>query len=177
MSRKSLLLCALLILLPAPPASAHEGPPFPILVDRRIGPYMTSLWTDPDIGTATVFVVLEPPEGSESLPARTTVKIGVRPISGRLPEVFYTPEPQRVSYGARYLTSVQLDRGEMWRFRVVLDGSEGGGDATAEVMATPNGTLGPIELVLYSMPFLAVGFLWIKAVLRRRASPPAPVSP
>jgi hypothetical protein len=60
---------------------------------------------------------------------------------------------------------------------VVLDGSEGGGDAAAEVMATPNGTLGPIELVLYSMPFLAVGFLWIKAVLRRRASPPAQVSP
>lgn len=164
--RLSILVLMLSSLLPRP-ARAHEGPPFPILVDRRIGPYVASLWTDPDIGTATVFVVLEPPEG-KSLPVRTTVKIGVQPVSGRLEETLYPAEPQPVRYGARYFAAVSLDRGEMWRLRVVLDGSEGGGEAAAEVEATPNGTLGPIELVLYSLPFLAVGFLWLKAVLRRR---------
>jgi hypothetical protein len=40
-----------------------------------------------------------------------------------------------------------------------------------QVQATPDGILGPFGSLVYAFPFLAVGFLWIKAVLRRRASP------
>ena len=80
-------------------------------------------------------------------------------------------EPQKVSYGARYFTPVRLDKEERWRARVLLDGSEGGGELTAEVDATPDGTIGPIALALYLMPFLAVGLLWLKAVMRRREQP------
>jgi hypothetical protein len=150
------------------PARAHEGPPFPIAVDRRVGPYVVSVWTDPDIGTGIFFVVLEPPAGRSSLPARTAVRIGVRPVSGRLAEAVHDAAPQPVRYGARYYAEVPLDQGEMWRVRVLLDGSEGGGELTTEVEATPAGTLGPGELVLYLLPFLAIGFLWLKAFLRRR---------
>jgi hypothetical protein len=149
------------------PALAHQGPPFPILVDRRVGPYLASVWTDPDVGTGTFFVVLEPQEG-RNLPARTRARLGLQPVSRRLEEVIYEAEPQKVSYGARYFTSARLDKEERWRVRVLLDGSAGGGELTAEVEATPDGTIGPIALVLYLMPFLAVGFLWLKAVLRRR---------
>jgi hypothetical protein len=152
------------------PASAHEGPPFPILVDREVGPYIVSVWTDPDIGIGTFFVVLEPPAGKGSgMPARTAVRIGVQPVSGRLPEVLYEAEPQRVRYGARHYSEVKFDQGGIWRVRFLLEGSEGGGELTAEVEPTPDGTLGPFELALYLMPFLAVGFLWLKAVLRRRS--------
>jgi hypothetical protein len=56
----------------------------------------------------------------------------------------------------------------MWRVRVRLDGSEGGGTLAAEVEATPDGTIGPIGLVVYLVPFLAIGFLWLKAAVRRR---------
>jgi hypothetical protein len=166
---RRLILLAVLVaaLLPLHAARAHAGPPFPILVDQRVGPYVASVWTDPDIGTGIVYVVLEPPEGRR-LPARTSVRIGVQPISGRLAEVFYDAEPQRAQAGARYFTQVRFDQGGMWRLRVLLDGSEGSGDLAAEVEATPDGTLGPIELGLYAIPFLAVGFLWMKAVLRRR---------
>jgi hypothetical protein len=57
----------------------------------------------------------------------------------------------------------------MWKVRVLLDGSGGGGELADEVEATPDGTIGPIALIIYPLPFLAVGFLWLKAALRRRA--------
>lgn len=153
---------------PPGPARAHEGPPFPIIMDRTVGPYLVSVWTDPDIGTGTFFVVLEPQEG-RVLPPGTEVHVGVRPVSGRLAEAVYTAVPQEVRYGARYFAEVQFDRGEMWHVRVRLAGPEGGGEVTAEVEATPDGSIGPIGLVVYLLPFLAVGFLWLKAVLRKRA--------
>jgi hypothetical protein len=158
-------------ILPARPAQAHEGPPFAILVDRRAGPYVVDVWGDPDIGTATFFVLLE-----TAPPAGTAVRLGVRPVSGRLPEVTYPAEAQAVRQGARYFTQAALDRGEMWRFRVLLDGPAGRGELAGEVLATPAGSLGPIDLLIYSFPFLAVGFLWLKAVLRRRA-PKTPTTP
>jgi hypothetical protein len=157
---KRLALLALL-LLPAP-LRAHAGPPFPILVDRPVGPWTVSLWTDPDIGTGVVFVILEGP----TVP--TAVRVSAQPVDGGLPEVFYTTERQGRPEDARYFTKVKLDHGGMWRLRVTLDGPRGGGSAAAEVEATPDGVPRPWELGLFLAPFLAVGFLWVKAVLRRR---------
>ena len=177
--RRRLLLVALLLglLPPERPAGAHLGPPFPILVDRRLGPYVVSVWTDPNIGTGIFYVMLEAPPGGR-LPARTRVRVGVQPVSKRLPEVLYEAQPQPVREAARFYTTVRFDRGEMWRTRVLVDGPEGGGTLTAEVEATPAGTIGPIGFVIYGFPFAGVGFLWIKAALRRRAAtrPAAPES-
>lgn len=165
-------LCLLVLgwLAAAGPAGAHQGPPFPILMDVPAGPYIASVWTDPDVGKGLFFVVLEPPAG-KSLPERTRVRIGLRPATGRLPEAVYTAEAQSAGQGTRYFTEVSFDRQEMWKVRVLLDGPAGGGELAAEVEATPDGTIGPIALVIYPLPFLAVGFLWLKAALRRRARP------
>jgi hypothetical protein len=172
-ARLSVFAFLLALALPGRPARAHQGPPFPILTDKSVGPYVASVWTDPDIGTGTFFVVLEAPEGKD-LPARTAVRIGVQPVSGRLREAVYTAESQPVRSGARYYAAIPLDRGEMWRVRVFLDSPQGGGVLTAQVEATPDGTIGPIAIVWYAFPFLAVGFLWLKAALRRKGAPPAP---
>lgn len=158
----------ILLLLGAIPARAHQGPPFPILMDQPAGPYVASVWTDPDVGTGIFYVVLDPPAGA-ALPERTRVRIGLRPASGRLPEVIYTAEPQGSGDETRYYTEVQLDRQEMWKVRVLLDGSKGSAELASEVEATPDGTIGPIALIIYPLPFLAVGFLWLKAALRRRS--------
>jgi hypothetical protein len=162
------LLQILIFGLVALPAWGHQGPPFPILVDQRVGPYVASVWTDPDIGTGTFFVVLEPPKGEKTLPSGTRVRIGVQPISKRLPEIVYDAKPQPVHYGQRHFAEVKLDRGEMWRIRILIESPKGGGQLTSEVEATPNGTLGPVGSLVYLFPFLAVGFLWLKAALRRR---------
>ena len=45
------LLLVLGWLAAAGPARAHQGPPFPILMDVPAGPYVASVWTDPDVGT------------------------------------------------------------------------------------------------------------------------------
>ena len=161
------LALGLLLLLTASPAAAHYGPPFPILVDRPAGPYVVSVWADPNIGTGTFFVILETPKGKR-LPAGTRVRVGVRPVSGRLPEVLYETEAQSVRRGARYFTSVQFDQGGIWHVRCLIDGSEGGGELTADVEATPAGVLGPLGSLIYLVPFLGVGGLWLKAVLFRR---------
>lgn len=168
------LVCPLALLfgclLPSRAALAHLGPPFPILVDQRVGPYVASVWTDPNIGTGIFIVMLEAPPG-QRLPARTRVRVGVRPASRRLAEALSEGQPQAVREGARYDTTVAFDRGGTWQVRVLVDGSAGGGVLTAEVEPTPAGSIGPIGFVVFGFPFAGVGFLWLKAAMRRRAAP------
>ncbi|HEV2855504.1 MAG TPA: hypothetical protein VHC97_22115 [Thermoanaerobaculia bacterium] len=159
-----LLGIGIVFLLGPLPARAHQGPPFPIVEDQRAGPYAVSVWADPDVGTGTFFVILDPP-------ARARVRIGLQPVSGRLPEKIYEAQPS----GDRYFASAPLDKAEMWRVRALLDGPEGGGELKAEVEATPDGTLGPWASLIYLLPFAGVGFLWLKAAMRRRS--PAPSLP
>lgn len=166
---KRLLLFALLFTLSClTPASilAHEGPPFPIVSDEKAGPYLVSVWTDPDIGTGIFFVILEPVhKGEMTLPE--SVRISVVPTSGRLPEATYEVHPQDVRYGARYYAEVPFDVQDFWDVRVTIDGVEKY-VITSKVESTPDGTIGPIGLAVYLFPFLAVGFLWLKAMRRRK---------
>lgn len=67
------------------PLHAHEGPPYPVLVDQRCGPYRVSVWGDPDVGTGTFFITLETPRGVRFVHP-TTVRLAVAPVSGRLTE-------------------------------------------------------------------------------------------
>lgn len=153
-------------------ALAHEGPPFPIVLDAPVGPYVAEVWTDPDIGTGTFFVILRAQEGRPFLEP-TSVRVGVRPVSGRLPEAVYDAEPQEVRSGARYMAEVEFDRGEYWDVRVIVGGLAGGGELTSRVEATPDGSLGPVAVVIYSLPFLLVAFLWWRtSVARRRMEEP-----
>ncbi|MEX2602220.1 MAG: hypothetical protein WD355_11255 [Balneolaceae bacterium] len=163
----NILLLAIFLALFPPKTEAHEGPPFPIIIDEVIGPFLVSVWTDPDIGIGTFFVVFEPVSGDET-PEITTVEIGVEPQSGRLEERVYSAESQFVRYGARYYAEVEFDQGEMWNVRVILEGPGWEGELLSEVEATPDGTIGPIGLVIYALPFVAIGIIWIRAMIRRR---------
>lgn len=148
-------------------ALAHKGPPFPLIVDAIVGPYVASVWTDPDIGTGTFYVILESREGVEWVDP-TAIRVAVRPVSGRLAEVTYDAEPERTKTGARYVALVQFDRGEFWDVRVTIDSPSGGGELTSQVEATPDGSIGSFGLVIYSFPFVLVAALWIRAVMARR---------
>jgi hypothetical protein len=147
-------------------ASAHEGPPYPILVDKTIGPFLVSVWADPDVGIGTFFIILEPPQGGTA-PEDVTVEIGVQPISGRLAEARYKAERESLRSRTQFKAEIPFDAQERWLARVLLKSSQGGGEATVEVEVTPPG-YGRWDLLLYLFPFLAVGFLWLKAFLRRR---------
>ena len=148
-------------------ARAHEGPPFKIITDHPAGSFTATVWADPDIGTGTFFVVLDPGE-TGPLPDGLEVEVAVQPTSGRLEEKTYVAEPQDVDYGARFMTEVAFDKGGMWDVRVKVRSAEGEEEMSTTVEATPDGGIGPWGMVLYLIPFLAIGFLWVKAILEKR---------
>jgi hypothetical protein len=159
------LLVVLLLTLPMP-ARAHNGPPFPIIENKKVGPCIVALWTHPDVGTGAFYVFVEPVPG-ESIPDDLKVKIGVRPVTGRLPEKFYDAEHVKSRGQVQYNAQAEFDRQELWSVRLVLQSSIGGGEATAEVEVTPPG-FGRWDLLLYLLPFLAVAFLWVLGVSRAK---------
>jgi hypothetical protein len=159
-------LAFLLLLIPGT-ARAHNGPPFPIIVDQRVGPCVISVWTDPNVGTGTFFIIVNAPPGS-SVPGDLKVQVGVQPTSGRLVELFYSAERENLLGQIQYKVLVPFDAQELWRVRVRLQSAQSSGEAMATVEVTPPG-LGRWDLLLYLLPFLLVGFLWFVAVLRKRS--------
>src|SRR5271154_1698883 len=147
-------------------ARAHNGPPFPIITDQRVGPCIVSLWIHPDIGSSPIFVLVDPAPGS-AIPKDLKIAIGVQPVSGRLAEVVYPATIADQRGQLEYKTDVQFDQQEFWSVRLILASSAGGGEALAKVEATPVG-YGRCDLLLFALPFLAVGFLWFKVIAKRR---------
>ena len=143
--------------------SAHEGPPYPLFLDRQVGSYVVSVWTDPDVGTGLFFVIPNTPAG---LPPDTRVQVGVQPASGRLPEVFYTAQREDLKGQVQYRAEVQLDTEELWQVRVRLESGQGNVETLATVEATPPG-YGRWDLLVYLLPFLAIGVLWAVAMIRK----------
>lgn len=162
------LLIGIFLLVITPNMHAHEGPPFAIIVDEEVGPYLVSVWTDPDIGIGTFFVVFDPKSDDHSANDIRSVKIGVEPVSGRLEEAIYEFEPQRTRSGARYWTEVEFDKGEFWKVRITIEGDGFEKELHSEVEATPDGTIGPIGLLIYALPFVGIGILWFRAIMVRR---------
>ena len=163
-----LLLTVTLGLGPSGPAWAHNGPPFPIIENQRVGPFIVALWIHPDIGTSAVFVIVDPAPG-QTVPQDLKVQIGIQPESGRLPEVVYDTWRDSVRDHVQFDTQVELDRQEFWRVRLILQSSLGAGEALSRVEATPTG-LGRWDLLLYALPFVFVAFLWYRGITRHRRS-------
>ena len=162
-ARYALLLA--LILFFAQSVSAHEGPPYPLFVDRKVDPYVVSVWIDPDVGDALFFVIVSAP-GSTAPPAEVRVQVGVQPVSGRLAEAFYSAERENLPGQVQYRAQVQFDVQEMWRVRVRLESPQGTVETVETVEATPPG-YGRWDLLIYLLPFLAIGALWAIAMVRK----------
>ena len=165
---RAFLLVAL-CLFPSRPAGAHNGPPFPIIEAGKVGPFVVSLWTHPDIGIRSVFfVIIDPPAGQE-VPSGLRVRLGVRPESGRLPEKIYETWRDPVRNHVQYDNDqIEFDQQELWRVRLVIESSIGGGEALSRVEPTPVG-LGRADLALYASPFLVVAAMWYRGLSRVRA--------
>jgi hypothetical protein len=159
------LLFALLMIL-SRRASAHNGPPFPIIENKRIGSCTVALWTHPDVGTGAFYVFVERLPGG-TVPIDLKIRIGVQPVSGRLPEKFYDAERVKSHGPVQFNAQADFDRQELWRVHLIVQSSQGVGEATAQVEVTPPG-FGRWDLLLYLLPFLFVAFLWFRGVFRAR---------
>lgn len=156
-------LCAL-------PATAHEGPPYPILVDEPVAGLTLSIWADPDVGEGTFFYYVDGPlEGLEieavarplSAPPRNTTgadwsRIEVRETS--------SPAPA----GAPYQQVGELPfayRGA-WRTDFIVRRPDGEGRLSYDLDVTPPG-LGPLYLLWYAVPFATAAAIWLRVLVAR----------
>jgi hypothetical protein len=155
-----------LLLLSHTAASAHNGPPFPIIENQKVGPCIVALWTHPDVGTGAFYVFVEPAPGAE-VPDDLKIKIGVQPVTGRLPEMFYVAQRVKSHGPVQYNAQAEFDRQELWRVRLVIQSSQADGEATAQVEVTPPG-FGRWDLLFYLLPFLFVAFLWFHGISRMK---------
>ena len=160
------IVATLLIICGSIPAWAHIGPPYPIMQDRKVGPFTVAVWSNPDVGTGSFFVIIDPPRGG-AVPADMKVQVAVQPVSKRLPEKTYDAWREKLRNRIEFKAIVPFDKEETWHVRVMLASSAGGGEASTDVSVTP-GLLGRWDLLLYALPFLGVGLLWFKAIATKR---------
>jgi hypothetical protein len=168
---RTCVLVMLLALCAALPARAHLGPPYPIMQDRKVGPFTVSVWANPDTGLGSFFVVIDPPKGSV-VPREMKVQVAVQPVSGRLPQKAYDAWRENLRDRVEFKADVPFDKEEEWRVRILLTSTEGSGEADTNVQVTPPG-LGRWDLLLFALPFLGVGLLWFKAMKTKLRKPKA----
>ncbi len=149
------------------PVVAHEGPPFPLLMDEPLAGHKISIWADPDIGEARFFIIIETAEGK--MPRHVpSVSMWTEPRSGRLKRVTYSTKRQSLRNRLQFEVRPTFDQRDIWRIGVQLANPAGPPqEITTEVESTPPG-FGPWDLAIYLFPFLLLGGSWVVAMVRRR---------
>ena len=159
-----------LIALLAPRAGAHDGPPYPVFVDQVRGPFRISVWGDPDVGIGTFFIYLEP-TGTTPLPNDCAVEMFVQPVDRHIPEAGYRATPREHRKGPlRFDAHVRFETEDSWRVRIRVSSAAGTNEVATVVAATPPGQGPVLDFILYLFPFVAIGFLFVKAALKRRTA-------
>jgi hypothetical protein len=148
-------------------ALAHVGAPYPVLLEEPVGPYVASALADPDVGTGTFYILVTLP-GGEPVPPGTEVTVWVEPEDGHLAEAGYPAARQETTYGERFVAEVPFDTAGPWRVRLVFDGPSGLGETSFSVRVTPSG-VGWLATVACLVPFVIMGFLWLRGAARQRA--------
>jgi hypothetical protein len=143
-------------------AAAHDGPPYPILVDEPTVAGELSVWADPDVGVGTFYLYLEA-GWSERAPL---VRLSVRPVDGHRDESVHATEPALPGAPFQLLGRVPFDATGAWYLRLELEGRAGRTSVERTIEVTPPGP-GAIGLVWFLVPFLALGGLWGRLLLKR----------
>lgn len=158
--------------------AAHDGPPFPIVSNRHAGPYVVSLWTDPDTtddGSAggQFWLMVRPAMDGTPLPADTRGEMVMRPLDRDGPLRTGRTEPVDGDLTRQFVALV-MDHEGRFGISVSIEGSLGPASFESEVEGTYDARPAPAMLLLYLAPFILVGGLWMRAMTRRRPHSPAP---
>jgi hypothetical protein len=160
--------------------AAHDGPPFPILSDRAAGPYLVSIWTDPDTTDdgspgGQFWVRIHRAAGRGAVPQETRARVTIRPLDRAGPERTASASPVRGDVSNQF-AGLLMDHEGRFAVHVAINGPLGDAAAEAAVDATYDLRPSPGLIVLYLAPFLLVGLLWGRLLIRRRrmVQPAAP---
>ena len=174
---------AALVVASVAAAAGHDGPPFPIVSDQVSGPYLVSIWTDPDatddgsIG-GQFWVTVAEAQGRAAPPAATSVRVAIRAIDrpgreGTADVLSAVAEPVRGDVTNQF-AALLMDHEGPYAVHVTISGPLGTTTVDAEVDATYDLRPPAGLLVLYVLPFVLAGLLWGRLLLRRRASRHSP---
>jgi hypothetical protein len=111
------------------------------------------------------FVKVRPSSGT-TVPDDLKVEIGVQPANQNVPETFY-PASRDSDEDGQYMAEAPFDSEKSWQVRVRLESSRGVNETTTYIGASPPGS-GQWQLLLYSLPFLSIGGLWLRVYRLRR---------
>lgn len=170
---REFLIAAALVCVVSSRAAAHDGPPYPIVSNQAAGPYVLSVWTDPDStddGTAggRFWITIGAPAGAV-IPAETVADVTIAPLDREGGVLTARAEPVDGAL-SNQLASLVMDHEGRFRVRAVVTGPLGRGEVASEVDATYDLRPPPILLAVYALPFVLIGFLWIKLMVKRRKS-------
>ena len=166
-------LCGLVsfVLLCSPNALAHDhhAPPVRIMTDQQVGPWTVSVWAQQHMDTGRFFVQVHPPSGT-TLPDDLKmndlkVEVGVQPANQNSPMTFYPASND--SPDGQYQADVPFDTEQAGQVKVRVKSSRGVNEITAYLGTSSSGP-GQWQLLLYSLPFLSVGGLWLRVYWLRR---------
>ena len=171
---KSLASCVFAIFVPSwfLSVEAHSGPPFPIVNDHVVGAYSVSIWTDPDAtddqtAAGKFWVTVQPAARGTTLPESTQVHVSVTPLDRAGPQRSATAG--RINGDVRrQFAALLMDHEGPYRVHVTIDGALGTSDVDADTDATYDLRPRPILTVLFIAPFLLVGFVWGKLLIKRK---------
>ena len=170
------LICSVLVAATA--ASAHDGPPYPIVSNQLLGRYRISVWTDPDTtddGTAggQFWVMIDPARSGDSVSPDVEALVTVRPLDRTA-----TPSTVRATPinndPSRRFAALTMDHEGRFAVHVDVEGAAGRVSVDADVQATYDLRPSRFMLALYLFPFLLAGFLWTMLLVRRRRAHATP---
>ena len=144
---------------------AHSGPPFPIVTDQMVSGYKVSVWTDPDATDD------QTPAGRfwvTVTPGAPSVAVTIRPADGKGGERTAPAGPVNGD-NQRHYAALLMDHEGRYDIRVKIDGPSGAATVDAYTDATYDLRPRPILIVVFVLPFLLVGFVWGKLLIKRRA--------
>ena len=158
-----LLLCSISVF-----AHDHHAPPARIITDEQVGPWTISVWVQQHMDAGKFFVKVRPSSGTTvpTVPDDLKVEIGVQPANQNSPETFY-PASRDSDEDEQYTAEAPFDAEKSWQIRVRLESSRGVNETTTYIGASPPGS-GQWQLLLYSLPFLSMGGLWLRVYRLRR---------
>jgi hypothetical protein len=152
--------------------SAHDGPPYPIISSEIAGGYAISLWTDPDTtddGTpgGQFWVMVDPASREDAPVGDLRARVAIRPLDRQGPERSGWAEPVGGD-SARQFVALLMDHEGRFAVRLEIDGGGHRAALDSEVEATYDLRPPRALLALYVLPFVLVGVLWTKLLVRRR---------
>ncbi len=153
-------------------ASAHDGPPYPIVSNQLLGRYRISVWTDPDTtddGTAggQFWVMIDPARAGDVVPSDVQALVSIRPLDRAGTALTSRGAPVN-NDPARQFATVVMDHEGRFAVHVDIESASGRVSVDAEVQATYDLRPTRFMLVIYLLPFLLAGFLWTTLLVRRR---------